>query len=65
MQGRREPKELTNSLDIDWHRPVGNRLDLLGIRAYVTLAHDAPKKWYFASREYTLLEDGNTTYACA
>ena len=38
--------------------PVGNRLDLSGIRAYAVFAKDAPKKWYFSSSEYTLFEIG-------
>ena len=56
VQVRRYTKELTKSFDIDWDFPFGYRLDLFGIRACAVLTHDAPKKWYFATRESTLLE---------
>ena len=40
------------------HRPVRGLLDLFWIWADTVLIHDAHKKWYFASRKYTLLEVG-------
>ena len=40
------------------HRPVGDRFDLFRVGSYVMFAHDAAKKWYFASRKYILLEVG-------
>ena len=43
---------------IDWYRLVGDSLDHLWIREYALLTHDAPKKLYFASCVYTLLEVG-------
>ena len=51
-------KEPSESLNMDWHRPVGDRLNLFRIRAYAVFTHDAPKKWCFARSEYALLEVG-------
>ena len=58
VQLSREVKELTASLDIDWHRPVGDRLNLFGIGAYAKRALNIRKKWYYDSRKYTLFEVG-------
>ena len=58
VQIRRKAKELSKSLYICRHRPVGDRLDLFQIGPDAMLAHDATKKWYLASRKYTLLEVG-------
>ena len=58
VQISREAKELRKFFYIDRHRPVGGRLDLFRIRAYAVFTHDAPKKWYFAISEYSLLEVG-------
>ena len=40
------------------HRLVGDRLDLFRIGPGAMFTHDATKKWYFASSNYTLLEAG-------
>ena len=50
--------ELSKSVNVDWHRPVGNRLNPFWIRAYAVFTHEGPKKWYFAKSEYALLEVG-------
>ena len=42
-QVRRMPKELSISLDINWHRTVGNHVDLFRIMAFAILPTMHPR----------------------
>ena len=56
VQVRGEAKELAEFLDVNWHWPVRDRLDLFRIRAHTILAHKAAEDGYLAGGEDTLLQ---------